>query len=378
MNLLRFLLILIIFIALNGYLFIRGRQALPDRLPLQVIYTVVFLVASLSVFIAIFLGNRLPAWLSLIFEQTGGYYMILFIFMLAGALLGDLLRVTNHYFHYFPEWITSNYPQARLAYFMFILGFLVIISLVGYSRFSRPQVVEMDIVTDNSPAGSDDLTIVAASDIHLGNVIRKERLSGWVELINKQKPDLILLAGDIFDHSYQAVVSQQMDEDLLRLESTYGVYAVPGNHDYYAGIDQVLIFLRQAGIKVLRDSVVNIDNRVMIIGRDDMTNRNRKTLDALMDSLPNGLPTIVLDHQPGSLNESARHGIDLHLSGHTHNGQIFPFSKIVSRIYELGYGYRKSGNTHLYVSSGLGLWGAPIRLGTQSEIVKIRFRNALN
>jgi hypothetical protein len=86
------------------------------------------------------------------------------------------------------------------------------------------------------------------------------------------------------------------------------------------------------------------------------------------------LPKILLDHQPGSLEESAQQGIDLHISGHTHNGQIFPYNKLVSKIYGLGYGYRQTDGTHFYVSSGLGLWGAPIRLGTQSEIAVFRIK----
>ena len=373
MNLVRFLIILLVFIGLNGYLFIRGWQALPDKPWIHFMYTLVFLVASLSIFMAIFLGNRLPVWLALVFEQAGGYYMILFVFMLAGALLGDLLRITNHYLHFFPEWITTHYPQARLGYFLSVLLALVVISIVGFNRFTRTQLVEMEIVTNDTAEDSGNMTIVAASDIHLGNVIRKGRLAAWVELINNQKPDLILLAGDIFDHSYRAVLAQQMDEELLKLEATYGVYAITGNHDYYAGIDRVMDFLKKANIQVLRDSVVTIGNRVNLIGRDDMTNTKRKSLKALMDPVPKGLPTIVLDHQPGSIDESVQQGVDLHISGHTHNGQIFPFNKIVSRIYALGYGYRKTGDTHLYISSGLGLWGAPIRLGTQSEIVRIRF-----
>jgi predicted MPP superfamily phosphohydrolase len=204
-------------------------------------------------------------------------------------------------------------------------------------------------------------------------VIRKGRLTKWVELINSHRPDLVLLAGDIFDHNIRAVEAQQMDSELLKLKATYGVYAVPGNHDYYAGIDQVLAYLKRSGIRVLRDSAVIIDNRLAIYGRDDQTNRNRKSLQELLSTLETDLPRVVLDHQPGSINESVTHRIDLHISGHTHNGQIFPINRIVSRIYDLPYGYKKSGQTHLYVSSGLGLWGAPIRLGTQSEIVKIRF-----
>jgi len=374
MNLVRFLIILSVFIALNGYLFIRGWQALPDRVLIHMIYSFVFLVASLSVFLAIFLGNKLPAWLTLIFEQAGGYYMILFIFMLAGAILGDLLRIANHYFSIFPGWITSNYSQAKLWYFIIVLVSLILISFIGYIRFSNPVITKMDLETRNNADQQDELTVVAVSDIHLGNVVRKGRLVKWVDLINAQKPDLILLAGDIIDHSYQAVVSQGMDRELLRLKATYGVYAVPGNHDYYAGIDRALDFMKKSGIHVLRDTAITIDNRVVIIGRDDLTNRNRKALKDILNGMNTTLPKIVLDHQPLSLKESMENQVDFHLSGHTHNGQIFPLNKIVSKIYELGYGYKQSGKTHLYVSSGLGLWGAPIRLGTNSEIVKIQLK----
>jgi predicted MPP superfamily phosphohydrolase len=212
------------------------------------------------------------------------------------------------------------------------------------------------------------------SDIHLGNLIRKNRLAGWVERINSEKPDVILLVGDIFDHNMHAVESQKMDEVLLQLKSTYGVYAVPGNHDFYAGIDKAVLYMKRSGIQVLRDQSVKVNDRIVIIGRDDLTNRHRKPLDSLVAGMNSGLFRIVLDHQPAALGESVASGIDLHISGHTHDGQVFPFNHIVSRIFELGYGYRKTGNTHLYVSSGLGLWGAPMRIGTQSEIVCIRLR----
>jgi predicted MPP superfamily phosphohydrolase len=369
MNISRMIIAFIVFISLNVYLIIRGWQALPNTIWWHIIYTALFLFASLSVFLAVFLGSRLPEWLVRIFEQVGGYYMILFIFILAGAFLGDLLRIGDHFFHFFPDWVRNNYSQVRLGYFILLLLFLVILSLIGYNRFKNPGIVEFKLETNHSNGHSSEMTIVAASDIHLGNLIRKERLSKWVELINSQKPDLILLAGDIFDHDFRAVESQRMDFELLKLKATYGVYAIPGNHDYYAGIDKVLAYLKGSGITVLRDKAVIIDNRIALFGRDDQTNRNRKPLSFLKTDLPK----IVIDHQPGTMNESVMSGIDLHISGHTHNGQIFPFNRIVSRIYDLPYGYKKSGNTHLYVSSGLGLWGAPIRLGTQSEILKVRF-----
>lgn len=129
--------------------------------------------------------------------------------------------------------------------------------------------------------------------------------------------------------------------------------------------------MRKSGIRVLRDDTVTIAGKLAIVGRDDYTNPNRKALQSLVNGLKRELPIVVLDHQPRSFSESQENQIDLHISGHTHDGQIFPFNYIVSKIYELGYGYKKAGKTHYYVSSGLGLWGAPIRLGTRSEIVSI-------
>jgi predicted MPP superfamily phosphohydrolase len=121
----------------------------------------------------------------------------------------------------------------------------------------------------------------------------------------------------------------------------------------------------------LRDQAVIIDDKFLLIGRDDITNKNRKPLKSLVEGFNPEMPRIVLDHQPHNLSESYDNHVDLHISGHTHNGQIFPFNRIVAKIYELGYGYKKTGNTHYYVSSGLGLWGAPLRIGTRSEIVSI-------
>jgi uncharacterized protein len=125
----------------------------------------------------------------------------------------------------------------------------------------------------------------------------------------------------------------------------------------------------------LRDSSAVVGNQLLIIGRDDHTNKNRKSLASLLEGQDASLPRLVLDHQPHTLGESVQNEVDLHLSGHTHDGQIFPFNYIVAKIYDLGYGFRKTGNTNQYVSSGIGLWGAPIRLGTQSEIVRIHVKS---
>jgi uncharacterized protein len=377
MTLLRFLIILAVFISLNVYLFTRGWQAIPDKKALHIIYSVIFVFSALSIFVAIFASRFLPARVGFVFEEVGGYWMILFVYMIAFALLGDLLRIANHFFHIFPAAISGNMPMARLLYFSGVMLALVLISLIGFYRFSHPAVKELSIQSGRVTNKPGEITIVMASDLHLGNVIRKGRLTKWVKLINSQNPDIIVLDGDIFDHSYNAVESQHMDAELRKLQAKYGVFAVPGNHDYYTGIDKVIAYLRNSGINVLRDTAVVVNNSLLIIGRDDLTNKDRKSLASLLPGQDMGLPVLVLDHQPHSLDESALNHADLHLSGHTHNGQIFPFNRIVEKVYKLGYGYGKSGNTNFYVSSGIGLWAAPIRLGTQSEIVKIHLQSGM-
>ena len=362
---------LVLFLALNIYLFIRGWQALPDRKAIHIIYSLVFVFSALSIFVSIFASRFLPAWVGLAFEEAGSYWMILFVYMIAFALFGDILRILNHFFHVFPSAVTANMPLARLLYFFGVLLALLLISLIGFYRFSHPVVTELNITTSRVTNRTSALTMVMASDLHLGNVIRKGRLAKWVELINSQDPDIIILNGDIFDHSYNAVESQHMDTELRKLHAKLGVFAIPGNHDYYTGIDKVIAFLQNSGIRVLRDTAIVVNNSLLIVGRDDRTNHNRKPLDTLLTGQDASLPVIVFDHQPQSIDESVKNQVDLHMSGHTHNGQIFPFNRIVEKIYKLGYGYKKTGNTNLYVSSGIGLWAAPIRLGTQSEIVKV-------
>lgn len=374
MNILRMIILAVLFLVLNVYLFIRGWQAMPDKTLVHIIYTTLFLTASTSMFIAVMAGNRLPLWLTCVFDIVGGYWMILFVFLFTSVLVADLLRLTNHFFNFFPQWVTDNWGQTKLIYLVSVFAFLTLISLIGFAIFASPRVRQLDITTEKSTFGGDSMTIVAASDIHLGNLIRRDRLTKWVDLINAQKPDLILLAGDVFDHNMRAVEAQEMYMELSRLDARFGVFAVPGNHDYYAGIDKAVAYLKKSGINVLRDEIVIIDSSLVIIGRDDMTNKKRKPLVSLMNGADTSLPVIVLDHQPASLNESAENNIDLHISGHTHNGQIFPYNRIVSRVYEVGYGYKKKGNTHVYVTSGLGLWGAPLRFGSRSEIVKVKLQ----
>ena len=199
------------------------------------------------------------------------------------------------------------------------------------------------------------------SDLHLGYHNRRSELARWVDLLNDEHADAILIAGDIIDGSMRPLLEERMAEEFHRLNAP--VYACIGNHEFYAGIDDALQFYKDAGICLLRDSVARI-GEIAVIGRDDRSQVGRKDLGRL-----GGAFTIVLDHQPFHLDRTAAAGVDFQLSGHTHHGQIWPVSWITEAIYECAYGACQVGNTRFYVTSGMGIWGGRFRIGTCSEYV---------
>jgi uncharacterized protein len=187
-------------------------------------------------------------------------------------------------------------------------------------------------------------------------------------MINAQHPDLILIGGDLIDNSVIPLYEQNMKEEIDKLKAPLGIYMVPGNHEYYSGINESAKFIGSTKIRLLRDTVVTLQNCLQIIGRDDYTNHNRKTLKELTTTIDRNRPIILLDHQPRHLHETQAEGINLQFSGHTHHGQIWPISWITDKIFEQSHGYKKWGNSNIYVSSGLSLFGPPFRIGTQSDM----------
>ena len=193
-------------------------------------------------------------------------------------------------------------------------------------------------------------------------------------MINAQHPDLILISGDLIDNSVVPLYTENMAEELGDLKAPMGIYMVLGNHEYISGIDESIRYIKSTPIQLLRDSVVTLPNGIQLIGRDDRHNRKRRSLQELMVNVDKSKPIILLDHQPFDLEETEAAGIDLQFSGHTHHGQIWPISWVTESIFEQSHGYRQWGNSHVYVSSGLSLWGPPFRIGTHSEMVIFNFQ----
>jgi uncharacterized protein len=365
-----FILAFALMFALFSYVHIRGIQLFPHGTA-RVFFSASYIFLLILMFLGLFLDHQLSQSLSSVLTSIGYTYFLVVIYMAMSFLLTDLVRLVHH----FTPFTADNMLLIRQWSAAGSIVLITIVLIIGGWKFNHPVVVEQDIVLEkNLPR--DELTIVAASDLHLGNGIGKKHLDKYVRMINEQKPDLILLLGDLTDRSLGPVLQQHLQEELLRLKAPLGIYAIRGNHEYYSGKpDAISLFLQESGIRLLRDSACLVDDSFYLIGRDDRTNPERKNLQEIVAGLEQNRPKILLDHQPYQLEEAEKNGIDLQLSGHTHDGQFFPFSLVVRSMFEKAHGYHRRGNTHYYISSGLGIWGPLYRIGTQSELVVIHLKS---
>ncbi|HRG03638.1 MAG TPA: metallophosphoesterase [Paludibacteraceae bacterium] len=356
-------------LSIIAYTTIRGYQTLAPYGNFKTVYLVSMVVLSVVMFAGIGLENQLPHGLAKGLSFVGHTFFIVAAYLFISFLLTDIFRAVNHFVP-----LVTNIQAFRLGAMVGTLAILTVLLVWGNYKFNHPQKVQLTIHSNKSHKKNREIKIVAVSDIHLGTSIDKKRLRQYVDLINAEKPDLVLIAGDLIDRSIKPVISQKMDEELRTIQAPMGVYVIFGNHEYYGeGDHHIADFYRKSNITLLRDTSVVINNELLVVGRDDKHNPNRRHLKELFPP-DTDKPVIVLDHQPYHLQEAESSRVDLQISGHTHNGQFFPANLIVKSMFELGYGHLKKGNTHFYVSSGLGLWGPQYRLGSQSELVVVNFR----
>jgi len=354
-----FVLLLASYLLGNIYIFVRGLQALGHLSSLiKVSFIVVYLIGSLLLIVMMFLrgSKHIPASSGHVLFQIGSGWLVFVFYMVIFLVCTDLIRVFNHSFQY-GFYISLFLTFSLLTY--------------GYINYQRPNKQVINITVNKSVPQQDKLKIVAVSDWHLGFGTNMKRLKKDVDRINAEKPDIILIAGDLIDNSVTPVITQEMDKDLNRLQAPMGIYMVPGNHEYISGINSCIDFIEKTNIQLLKDSMVMLPCGLQILGRDDHSNRNRLSAKEWAALADHSKPIILLDHQPNHLADAQLIKADLQLSGHTHDGQIFPLTLVTNSLFELSYGYKKTDNTHYYVTSGITLWGPPFRIGTNSEIVVI-------
>ncbi|MBS6239413.1 MAG: metallophosphoesterase [Bacteroides sp.] len=351
-----FIILITVYLGGNTYIFYRGAQAL-SGLPggFKISLAILFWLATLSIVGTMLTRNiKMPVFLSHTMYEVGTGWLIFTLYMVLFLLAFDLLKLYR---------VPVNYG------FILSLIFTVVLLGYGYYNYHHPKTNTINIALDKPLAGdAKPIKIVAVSDLHLGNGTGKTALKRYVKMINEQNPDLILIAGDLIDNSVVPLYTEKMMEELSELKVPLGVYMVPGNHEYISGIKASARFIQDTPIQLLRDSVVTLPNGIQLIGRDDRSNTARRSLQELMAGIDKSKPIILLDHQPYKLTESEAAGVDLQFSGHTHRGQVWPMSWVTDYIYEQSHGYRQWGNSHIYVSSGLSLWGPPFRIGTESDM----------
>jgi predicted MPP superfamily phosphohydrolase/penicillin V acylase-like amidase (Ntn superfamily) len=261
-------------------------------------------------------------------------------------------------------------PRFRAVRLGFVLIVPALIVLAGVRNYQTLRVKAYDVEVPRRSSSLSELRIAFASDLHLGDRTAAGFMDDFVAKVNALEPDVVLIGGDVLEGDRREERLARYEAGFRRLRSRYGVFGVPGNHEGYAGGQAE--FFAESGIRLLRDEVVRTDDAFLLAGRKDQRSRDRKPLAALLAGTPDDLPVILLDHRPTDLESASRSTADIQLSGHTHHGQLFPVNLVTNHRYELSWGYKKKGRTHVFVTSGVQLWGPPVRTAGRSEILFIR------
>lgn len=372
-----FSIVLVIYSAVNFYIYSRAAQALPAGSTLKFWFGWTFLFLSAAYIAGRVLEKFYLSAFSDVLTWIGSFWLS---FMLYGFLLVvvvDLVRLVNSFTGFLPaSFFTANAKQ--MMFFIAAAGITLIVA-GGYINAISPRKKVIELKVNKSAGDLKELKIGMASDIHMGTLIGPKRTSKLVKSLNSLNPDIILLAGDIVDEDLAPVIDQNLGECLKQLHAPMGVYGITGNHEYIGGAEAAVKYLEANGIKMLRDTVIKVNNSFYVAGREDrdknrFSGRKRLEVSELLQSTDKSLPIILLDHQPFELEKAAEAGIDLQLSGHTHHGQLWPLNYITSAMYEISMGYKQKGNAHFYVSPGFGGWGPPVRTGNRPEVVLITLK----
>jgi predicted MPP superfamily phosphohydrolase len=352
---------------INFYAFARARSIFHFPGAVQII-VIVLLVLLILAPVLVRLAENLHLEESAKAIAYIGYLWMAFVFLFFFLGLSfDILRYLAWFF----------YPDAKsMPLTTIFFGLAVFLSFVlvvyGFWDAQRIRIKKIEIQTEHFLPNDGSIRIVQISDVHVGLIIRGERLQTLLDAVRQAKPDILVSTGDLLDGELDNVMPEA--EQFIPIKPAFGKYAIIGNHEYYAGIKRSLAFTQKAGFEILRDEVRQVAG-INIFGADDITaarlglRKDHRAFDELLASNHDKEFVLLLKHQP-FVNE--KENFNLQLSGHTHGGQIFPFRLITHFIYPKDYGYFELGqNKLLYVSRGTGTWGPPVRIFAPPEITII-------
>ena len=402
-----------LYILVNIYIFWRLTQWLSvchglfGSRPARIVSGLMYLFFATSLLVGFFL----PAGsLQRFFKSVGNYWLGVLLYALLILACTELIRLA--------AWLRRRSRKGGAAHeedgaesrprsrrWRAIAGgaaalLIAVLSLWGVVNARIIHTTKYQVAVDKSGGGLEDLKVVLAADLHLGYNIGCRQMEDMVEKINREKPDLVVIAGDIFDNEYDALDDpDRLVQILGDISAKYGVYACYGNHDIQEKIlagftfgskdgkkesdPRMDAFLERAGITLLQDEGVFIDDSFYLFGRADAGKPGRgitvrKTPEEITADMDLTKPVLVMDHEPEELQELADAGVDVDLGGHTHDGQMFPGNMVMKFLWENPCGYLQKGQMHSIVTSGAGLFGPNMRVGTKAEIcvVDIQFTGA--
>lgn len=364
-------------LALNGYVAFclarmpfRRRRRLKCRLALALHGALT--LPCLIYFFCFFTGRTGSRLIHALSYAAGFYLGVLFYAALFFAL-ADLARCAGRLFDY-------PLPVRRWGARLYYRGLplLLVAALISGFGLANSRVRTVAAYELTLPRGSstlEGLHAVMLADTHIGTAVGEDELRQIVEQVNALQPDVVFLCGDLYDEGTTDAQKRAASALFGRIRSRYGTFAVTGNHEYSSHrLNAALEQLQAAGIRLLSDETVIVDKQFCVAGRLDAKSHSRQPLEQVLAGADDGLPLILLDHRPQyrEAEQSAR--VDLLLSGHTHNGQVFPLDLFDFLLPSLFYGYYQQGAMQAVVTSGAGTWGIPLRLGSTCEIVDLHIR----
>ena len=309
-----------------------------------------------------------------------GYYGVFILYVFLFILGINLILFINRLLRIVPLKLLLN-KTLLLTTICFVIVAGASLLVIGTYINNNPVINRYSISLPKKASGLNSLKVIFISDLHLKNITSTVFLEKLAEKVSSEKPDIIFLPGDIAE-TYGNTSKEKLNGFLgilKNIKADYGIYAVKGNHDNpRANAADQIDFFKRLGITMLADSLIELDNKINIIGLKYRDNEKRP-IDSLLRFRHKDLPVILLDHAPYCLEEAYKNKIDVQLSGHTHNGQIWPLNYFTDAVYELAWGYTRIDSTNFFVSCGLQdaiLPGRqdlsiPVRIGSVSEIIEI-------
>lgn len=262
--------------------------------------------------------------------------------------------------------------RSRAAAWACVALAAALVALGAVHGSETPRVKRLAVAVKNLPPALDGFTILQISDLHVGRMMKNGRIGKIAEAAAGLRPDLVVFTGD-FAESREAMPAGTC-EAVKRMTGRYGAVAVLGNHDMFTGGEAAAAFFAACGVKILRGEVYEPVAGLPVAGVDDLRRGDQSAADRLAAKLDRSKPLVFLSHQPQGFDAVTAAGSGLVLAGHTHNGQIFPFGPLERRLFKYFYGLYPAGDFSVYVTSGAGAWGPPLRLFARAELPLITLR----